>query len=586
MKKFLISVVVLIIIAAVVFVGLLWASDFEVSNIKNLFIRGNGNKDTYTIQYEYDGIQQISVKDGELYSIESIPAKNGYVFDGLYDAPIDGVKYVGSNGMCISAFSDKKNIILYPQFVPFEYGIVLDAQGGTVYDFDANTKISYNETFSYLPTNVILEHKDFVGWFTQTNGRGIQVADSNGVLSGGIRVTEDDFDLSSGSIKLYAHYKNAQVALRLFVDQSSYDYVDYKVDYCTDIDDVEYIFHGKRVLTWSIVRGDTYKNNVFSGNITEPIDLYATEFGIPVRFNALGGASVASRYELAGATITLPNSTRYKYDTLAGWSYNGSVFSSTFTVPDVDEVVLSAVWNSNGWKYISNYEEFNAIKSNLAGKYCLLADLDLGEWTPIGNNAWHRSSNWATQCFSGTIDGDNHKIKYKINIFTQIKENCYAWGLIASADGAEIKNLNIETNIYADNSNLSTCSYVGGVVGWANRCTITNCTVRGSINQNHNGTDDYGIVRSAGIAGKAYSTVFTNCQNYASINAASFNAAGAGICAGSDSGCKFEKCSNNSSIRTNHGDWVYGADYSNDLAVDMYKGKNRTAWGVNCQKYD
>ena len=52
---------------------------------------------TYTIQYALDeGTKTINVKNGELYSMESIPIKTGYDFKGLFDASVGGTKFVDS----------------------------------------------------------------------------------------------------------------------------------------------------------------------------------------------------------------------------------------------------------------------------------------------------------------------------------------------------------------------------------------------------------------------------------------------------------------------------------------------------------
>ena len=55
---------------------------------------GNGNETTpqiptYTIQYtDNTGVHSIEVQSGKVYSIRSIPEKNGYEFMGLYDAEV------------------------------------------------------------------------------------------------------------------------------------------------------------------------------------------------------------------------------------------------------------------------------------------------------------------------------------------------------------------------------------------------------------------------------------------------------------------------------------------------------------------
>ena len=77
---------------------------------------------TYTLQYTDDaGTHTITVTDGEPYSIEELPTKDGYTFMGLYDAKTGGTQFVDETGASVSIFTDKKSIVLFAQFAPIEY---------------------------------------------------------------------------------------------------------------------------------------------------------------------------------------------------------------------------------------------------------------------------------------------------------------------------------------------------------------------------------------------------------------------------------------------------------------------------------
>lgn len=115
----------------------------------------------YTIQYaDSTGIHSITVQSGSLYSISSIPEKNGYEFMGLYDAETGGTQYINADGSSVSAFMDNQNIVLYPQFRAKEFTLVLDYQGAAVTG-SRSMKVAYDSEISDLPLNLTLENKNF-----------------------------------------------------------------------------------------------------------------------------------------------------------------------------------------------------------------------------------------------------------------------------------------------------------------------------------------------------------------------------------------------------------------------------------------
>lgn len=47
-------------------------------------------------------------------------------FAGLVDAQEGGVQYVSKAGICLSPYSENRDIVLYAQFVPKKYTLILD----------------------------------------------------------------------------------------------------------------------------------------------------------------------------------------------------------------------------------------------------------------------------------------------------------------------------------------------------------------------------------------------------------------------------------------------------------------------------
>ena len=124
-------------------------------------------------------------------------------------------------------------------------------------------------------------------------------------------------------------------------------------------------------------------------------------------------------------------------------------------------------------------------------------DLENENWTPIGNASDYDDTN----AYSGTFDGGRHTIS-GLSVSGNLK---YA-GLFGYTNGAAIRNLTVSGSV------TSTDDYgkVGGVVGYADGCTIEYCGNLCTVNGNSAG----------GIAGKTYSTTISACYNAGGITGA------------------------------------------------------------------
>lgn len=246
----------------------------------------------------------------------------------------------------MAAFSDNKNIVLYPQFRAKEFTLILDYQGAAVTG-SRSMKVAYNSEISELPLNLTLENKNFVGWYTQPNKQGIQVSDQYGVIPLKNIVNESIFDLSDpqGGIYLYAGFKNEEFTVSFYFTESGAP-EEVKVEYGTPISEVqlETRVDGKAVIAWSKKRNDTNKENVFDGKVTSDMVLYATEYAPVIDFNSNGGNAVNYIIAREGDTISLPTPTRENYN-FVGWeTASGSTFNAT-TMPSTS-VKLTAKWQA------------------------------------------------------------------------------------------------------------------------------------------------------------------------------------------------------------------------------------------------
>lgn len=308
----------------------------------------NGEKEakTYTIQYTDDkGAHALTVAEGEVYSLESIPTRFGYDFKGLYTLETGGVQYVGANGLSTTAFQDSVNLTLYPQFEPKKYTLVLDTQGAEMTG-SRSYSVSYGEFLPSLPTNLGMEAKEFTGWYTEPERKGTQIADKNGVLPLKNKLNEKNFDLSDedGNICLYAGFQGAvyDVTLHFAGGQTE----ELSVEHGTKISELIYETRvdGKGVIAWSTQENDEDKAHVASGKIKQDTDLYAVEYAPILDFNANGGEEIPSVVARAGETVALPVPERKNYQFVEWQDKNGNTY--TATVMPTESVRLKAVWQA------------------------------------------------------------------------------------------------------------------------------------------------------------------------------------------------------------------------------------------------
>lgn len=163
----------------------------------------------------------------------------------------------------------------------------------------------------------------------------------------------------------------------------------------------------------------------------------------------------------------------------------------------------------------------NLVNSGItfAGKTVELdADLDVSdeEWVPIAT-------------FSGTFNGKNHYIKYKI---TAGRTSQYG-ALFGTVDGARIENLT------AKGENKMAANYAAGIVGNAKNSVIYNCTNDATINIGTSKT------YAAGIAANVTGTTIERCTNNGTISAKQY---AAGIAAKVSTSGTINDCVNNGSV--------------------------------------
>ncbi len=322
------------------------------------------SKATYTVQYSNNGqIYKVEVEDGATYSID-VPTKTGYVFSGLYDAEVGGTKYVSADGVSVSAFYDKKNIVLYAQFLPIDYTLFFNIQDAEVVGGFSNSKVvTFGQNLGSLPTNLSKKNQEFVGWFTQPNGQGVQVSNLYGVLPNYLNLNEELAELANDNkiITLYANFEARKFEVTLYVNMDgSGTPITNKYAYGTTASEiiVPNLVNGQAVLSWSTRKNDTEKEYLFIDIITGEIILYACEYAPIITFDTNGGLSVNSIVAVAGSKIVLPKPSKTGYE-FVGWKDEmGNYYTST--IMPSESIKLKAEWNAvisfdvNGGNYVSS----------------------------------------------------------------------------------------------------------------------------------------------------------------------------------------------------------------------------------------
>lgn len=295
----------------------------------------------YKIQYTDDsGVHTITVAYGMPYSLDVVPSRTGYDFMGLYDSEVGGKQYISSNGSSLSSYTDKKNIVLFPQYKAKDYTVILDYQGAEITGSRQLT-VAYGSGLPELPKNLTGEHKKFAGWYTKANREGTQIADRYGLIPLVSVLNEQNFDLSGANVTLYAGFEMEKFTVTCYFE-AGMDTEDVQVEYDTPVSRIvtETRVNGEAPLTWS----KTQDGEVFNGKVTEDMVLYAVEYAPVMEFDSNGGNIVNSIVARAGSTIALPTPVK-EMAKFAYWEdMHGNKFESV-SMPS-SSISLRAVWQA------------------------------------------------------------------------------------------------------------------------------------------------------------------------------------------------------------------------------------------------
>ena len=256
--------------------------------------------------------------------------------------------------------------------------------------------------------------------------------------------------------------------------------------------------------------------------------------------------------------------------------------------PVVNRPVLKSnpesLYLDNGTYYIPNLASLEWVRDyindgNGADEYFkLTADIDMSgsygaeigdggtSWTPIGNGINTSANGFQGTAFTGTFDGDNHKITG-----LYINSNSNYQGLFGYVGkGGTIQNLGVDGSVTV--TYLSNAYFGGGVAGY-NGGTIANCYNTGIIKGVGGNHIQIGTC-VGGVVGLNYGTV-TNCYNIGSVSG---NAIYVGGVVGDNERSAVTNCYNTGDIKGD-GD---KQSYVGGVVGYSYSDSNGTSKVQNC----
>lgn len=188
-------------------------------------------------------------------------------------------------------------------------------------------------------------------------------------------------------------------------------------------------------------------------------------------------------------------------DKYSGKNNSDKLLATLEGVKDTQGMDKRTLTKADGFMWVKDGEQLQAMGSNLSGNYAFRNSIDLN--ATADNNVTFYSVGNSSNPFTGNLDGLGNEV-YGLHIDEKTTDNT---GLFAKTDGATIRNFNLISG-----SIISTENNAGAVVGNANNTVIENVKNTINVTGTNNvggiigtGTDVTlnGVVNSGAISGTA-----------------------------------------------------------------------------------
>jgi uncharacterized repeat protein (TIGR02543 family) len=496
----------------------------------NMYFYAKFTPTQYTVSYyDENGVKYSDIGRTAAYgTVITLPprTKIGHTFDGWLKnnagSPINGT------------YTVTEDVAFHARFTIVQHMVAYYDEDGLMYN-DIGGGVNYGGTVT-MPPRTKIGHT-FDGWLKNNTGP---------LINGTYTVTDDvSFHAKFTAMRYMVSYYDEGGLL--------YDDIGGETDYGSTITlppgtKPGYTFDG-----WLIDNVGSPIKGTYT--VTEDVSFHAKftlAYYTVVYYDEKGQIydDIGEEDLTYGTAINLPARTKPDY-TFEGWFENrtGAPINGTYTV--TGDVSFYAKFILTGATPITSALESYNIRQNLSGKYVLLNNITLAAygsgagWDPIGTEA---------APFTGILDGDGYKITdlyvnravaglfgyigsgAVINNLTVeiaasgVRGSSYAGGLAGLIRGtaentAVISDVHIAGGtgaVRASNSSPNTSIYSGGVAGYLDNATLSDCGNTGGVtssssssyHSSSSGNTNRSSSYSGGIAGYILSaTAITNCYN-------------------------------------------------------------------------
>jgi uncharacterized repeat protein (TIGR02543 family) len=316
--------------------------DFSQKITKDTTIVAKWSAKPYTVTLDANGgingtATVTAVFDEDMPTIETIPSRHGYTFDGFYETKTGGRKFYNTDGSSAAEWDQAENATLYAKWKANKFNVKLDANGGTA--GTDSVQVVYDSEMPAVSTLPTRTGYSFDGYYDSRSG-GTKYYNADGSSA-------KKCDLMDGTT-LFAKWNINKYEVTFINDDGSTvekQTVEYnnKIAKPNNPKKSGYTFDG-----WYIDKDCTEAYN-FNTQITDDLTLYAkwTINKYDVTFESNGGSTVNKQTVEYNSKAVKPNNPKKSGYTFDGW-YTDSKCTKTFDfrTPVIEDTTLYAKWKS------------------------------------------------------------------------------------------------------------------------------------------------------------------------------------------------------------------------------------------------